>query len=158
MSTTDDIFLASSESLESTVEWLSGTLQLERLEDSELQENEYLFRGRARTVDGELVFVAEPNAYGESDPEPDDVSAIDHYTATVEVRLVGRRDEEQQAAEARAVFDELAARQPDVAMVLSHNMALMVAAYLPGAGVHYFPAGTTLDAPDLDAWRPWVVA
>jgi hypothetical protein len=43
-------------------------------------------------------------------------------------------------------------------MILSHNMALLTAAYLPGAGVHAFPRGTTLDAEDIELWRPWVVA
>jgi hypothetical protein len=158
MSNTDDIFLATSEPLETTVDWLSRTLQLEPIEDPELTEGAYLFLGRARTVDGELVFVVEPNTYGEDDPEPEDVSAIDRYTGGVEVRLVGRKDEESQIREARAIFDELAAGRPDVALVLSHALSLMIAAYLPGVGVHYFPPGTTLDVPDDVVWRPWVVA
>ena len=158
MSNTDDIFLAASEPLQTIVDWLSRTLQLEPLEDPELEEGTYLFRGHARNRDGELVFVVEPNTYGEADPEPEDVSAIDRYTGVVEVRLVGKKDEESQAREARAVFDELAAGRPDVALVLSHALSLIIAAYLPGSGVHDFPPGTTLDVPDADAWRPWVVA
>lgn len=157
MSTTDDIFLAASEPLEATVDWLSRALQLEPLEDPDLEAGAYLFRGRARTMDGELVFVVEPNTYGEVDPEPEDVSAIDRYTGVVEVRLVGAKDEESQAREARAVFDELAEGRPDVALVLSHAMSLIIAAYLPGVGVHSFPPGTTLDVPDDDVWGPWVV-
>lgn len=157
MSNTDDIFLAASEPLETTADWLSRTLQLEPLEDPEMDEGTYLFRGRARTGDGELVFVVEPNTYGEVDPEPEDVSAIDRYTGVVEVRLVGAKDEESQMREARAVFDQLAEVRPNVALVLSHALSLMIAAYLPGAGVHYFPPGTTLDVPDDEVWRPWVV-
>jgi hypothetical protein len=42
-------------------------------------------------------------------------------------------------------------------MILSHNMDLMTAAYLPGTGVHLFPRGTGLDVEDIDAWRSWVV-
>ncbi|MFI7068473.1 hypothetical protein ACIBL3_46320 [Kribbella sp. NPDC050124] len=158
MSTDDDIFLAASEPLATTVDWLSRTLGLEPLEDPDLEEAAYLFLGRARTTDGELVFVVEPNTYGEVDPEPEDVSAIDRYTGVVEVRLVGKRDEELQAREAHAVFDELAGGRPDVALVLSHALSLIVAAYLPGAGVHSFPPGTTLDVPDDVLWRPWVVS
>jgi hypothetical protein len=158
MSTTDDIFLASSGSLESTVAWLSAALRLRSLEDPALKADEYLFSADARTAEGAVVFVVEPNAYGSIDPEPADVSAIDHYTAAVEVRLVDAKDEEAQAAEARAVFDELVAGQPDVAIVLSHNMSHLTAAYLPGAGVQAFPAGTTLDAPDIETWRDWVVS
>lgn len=157
MSTSDTIFLAAGEPLDRTADWLAGTLQLERLDDPELKEDEHFFRGRARTVDGKVLFVVGPNIYGEVDPEPEDVSAIDHYTGVVDVRLVGKKDEESQAREARAVFDKLAEGRPDVALVLSHAMSLISAAYLPGAGVHYFPPGTTLDVPDDVVWRPWVV-
>jgi hypothetical protein len=158
MSTSDTIFLAAGEPLDRTADWLAGALRLERLDDPELKENEHFFRGRARTVEGKVLFVVGPNIYGEIDPEPEDVSAIDHYTGVVDVRLVGKKDEESQAREARAVFDELAEGRPDVALVLGHAMSLIVAAYLPGAGVHYFPPGTTLDVPDDDAWSPWVVS
>ncbi|MFG1621698.1 hypothetical protein [Kribbella sp. NPDC049227] len=157
MSTTDDIFLASSGSLESMVAWLSAALRLRSLEDPDLKEGEYLFSADARTGEGEVVFVVEPNGYGSIDPEPEDVSAIDRYTAAVEVRLVSAKDEEAQAAEARAVFDELAAGRPEVAIVLSHNLSGLIAAYLPGAGVRTFPPDTTLDAPDVELWRGWVV-
>lgn len=57
---------------------------------------------------------------------------------------------------ARAIFEELAKAQSGVAMVLSHAMAWIVAAYLPGAGVHTFPCGTTLDVEDVELWRRWV--
>ncbi|MEI8410660.1 MULTISPECIES: hypothetical protein [unclassified Kribbella] len=157
MSTDDDIFLAAGGPLGETAEWLAEVLRLEAVEGPELADNTYLFRGRARTVDRELVFVIEPNTYGEIDPEPEDVSAIDRYTGVVDVRLLGRKDEELQAREARAVFDELADSRPDVAIILSHAPCLMIAAYLPGAGVCTFPPGTTLDVPDDDVWGPWVV-
>lgn len=42
-------------------------------------------------------------------------------------------------------------------MILSHDMALMIAAYLPSGGVQTFRDGTTLDATDMDVWRAWVV-
>jgi hypothetical protein len=158
MSTDDNIFLATRRPLEDAAAWLSGALGLERVDDPELKDDAYLFRGRARTVDGDLFVLVGPNVYGEADPEPEDVSAIDHYQGVVDIRYAGKKDEELQAREARALFDELAGTHPDVAMILSHDMALMIAAYLPGAGVHSFPPGTTLDVPDDDVWRPWVVA
>ena len=46
----------------------------------------------------------------------------------VDVRLAGLRAEDAQAREARAVFDQLAATQTDVALVLGHAMAWIVAA------------------------------
>jgi hypothetical protein len=75
----------------------------------------------------------------------------------VDVRLAGLRAEDAQALEARAVFDQLAATQTDVALVLGHAMAWIVAAYLPGAGTHAFPPHTSLDADALDTWRRRVV-
>ena len=45
-----------------------------------------------------------------------------------------------------------------MALVLSHALSLIIAAYLPGVGMHSFPPGTTLDVPDDDIWRPWVVS
>jgi hypothetical protein len=158
MSTDDNIFLAGSESLGDVAGWLGAVLGLEPVEDRDLKDGVYLFRGRARTVDGDLYVLVEPNVYGETDPDPEDVSAIDRYAGVVDVRYAGRKDEELQEREALALFDELSAERPDVAMILSHNMALFTAAYLPGAGVHTFPRGTSLDVEDIDAWRPWVVS
>ena len=43
-------------------------------------------------------------------------------------------------------------------MKLIALLFVMTAAYLPGAGVHTFPRGTTLDVEDIELWRPWVVA
>ena len=157
MSSDDNIFLAASESLGDVAERVRGVLGLEYVEDPELKDGVYLLRGRAQTVDGDVVVLVEPNVYGEVDPEPDDVSAIDRYPGVADIRIAGTKTEEVQAREARAVFDQLVTGIPDVPMVLSHDMSLIVAAYLPGAGAHHFAPDTTLDAPDFDTWRPWVV-
>ncbi|MDX2973679.1 hypothetical protein PWY87_10470 [Kribbella solani] len=157
MSTDDSIFLAGNDPLGEVAGWLGAALGLEPVDDPELKDGVFLFRGSARTVAGDLFVLVEPNVYGEIDPEPEDVSAIDGYQGVADVRYAGSKDEELQEREARALFDELAARQPGVAMVLAHNMALLTAAYLPGAGIKTFPPRTTLDAADLNVWRPWVV-
>ncbi|RZT07393.1 hypothetical protein EV649_8099 [Kribbella sp. VKM Ac-2569] len=156
MSSDDNIFFAGNQSLGEVAGWLAETLALEPVEDPDLKDGAYLFRGRGRSVDGELYVLVEPNVYGETDPEPEDVSAIDRYEGVAGVRHAGAKDEEAQEREARALFDELVSNRPDIALVLSHNMALITAAYLPGAGVHTFQPGTTLDAPDIDSWRGWV--
>ncbi|WP_410793378.1 hypothetical protein [Kribbella sp. C-35] len=156
MSNSDTIFVAADEPLDALAGWMADALQLERLDDPELKENEHFFGGRARTVDGRVLLFVEPNFYGASDPEPEDVSAIDRYTGAVDVRISGSRNEEARAKEARAVFDELAATQPRVALVLATAMSWIVAAYLPGAGVHTFPPETSLDVDDIDTWRAWV--
>ncbi|HEY3558522.1 MAG TPA: hypothetical protein VGL05_13715 [Kribbella sp.] len=157
MSDSDTIFLAASEPLDTTAEWIAAALQLERLDDPDLKDNEYFFRGRARTVDGRVLLVVGPNIYGEDDPEPEDVSAIDRYSGAIDVRVAGSRNAESQLNEARRIFDELASTQSSVGLVLAHAMSWIVAAYLPGSGVHTFPPETSLDVDDLDAWRPWVV-
>lgn len=41
-------------------------------------------------------------------------------------------------------------------MLLVHDVTDLVAAYLPDAGTHYFPAGVSMDEPDLEQWRDWV--
>lgn len=158
MSTSDTIFVAGSEPLDRTAGWLAEILGLERLDDPELKENQHFFRGPARTIEGKVLLLVGPNIYGEDDPAPEDVSAIDRYPGVVDVRLAGTRDEDAQAQEARAVFDELAATQSDVALVLAHAMSWIVAAYLPGSGTHSFPPRTSLDEPDGETWRPWIVA
>jgi hypothetical protein len=156
MSDDDSIFLATSKPVGEVAEWLAGTLGLERVDDPELTDGQHFFRGRARTVDGKLLVLVEPNHYGEVDPESDEVSAIDDYPVFVDIHYAGERDEELQQRAARAVFDELVKTNPDMPMILSHNLALFIAAYLPSAGVQYFEPGTTLDAPDSETWRPWV--
>jgi hypothetical protein len=158
MSTDDNIFLATDRPLAQVGSWLGEVLGLESVDDPELKDDAYLFRGRARTVAGELYLLLEPNVYGEADPEPEDISAIDRYQGVVDVRYAGRKDEDLQEREARAIFDELCGLHPDLAMVLSHNMALMTAAYLPGAGKHDFPRDTTLDIDHSEVWRPWVAS
>ncbi|HEY3511666.1 hypothetical protein [Kribbella sp. NPDC051137] len=158
MSNSDTIFLAASESLDETVGWIACDLRLERVDDPDLKEGQHFFRGRARTVDGTVLLVVGPNVYGEDDPEPEDVSAIDRYSAVVDVRIAGSRNEERQLREASAVFDELAEAQPAVALVLVHAMSTIIAAYLPGTGVQTFPADTSLDADDIDIWRRWVLS
>jgi hypothetical protein len=157
MSTDDNIFLATSEPLVEVAGWLRAALELEPVDGRELKAEAHLFSGPARTVDGEVYVLLERNVYGEADPEPEDVSAIDRYAGVVDIRYAGSRDEDLQQREARAAFDELASRQPDVAMILGHNMSLLTAAYLPGRGVHVFRPDTSLDVEDIDAWRAWVV-
>jgi hypothetical protein len=157
MSTDDYLFLAGDRPLKETAAWLGDVLRLEPVDDPDLRAEVRPFRGRGRTAEGPLYVLVEPNMYREIDPEPEDVSAIDRYALAVEVRLFGARDEAAQMREARVVFDELVAGEPSTAVILSHAMSWIVAAYLPGTGVHTFPPATSMDGDAAELWRPWVV-
>ena len=83
------------------------------------------------------------------------MQAMAGYAVVVDVQYRTRKDE--QAEEARLAFEELVRALPDVPTLLTHNVELLVAAYLPGRGTHTFEPGTTVDDPDLSIWEPWVV-
>jgi hypothetical protein len=156
MATRENIFLQSGSSAEEEARLLAGLLGLEPIPDtSGAGPDEYGLRGPAQTVDGVLGFVIQPNYHVEPDPEPEDVQAIDAYPIEIDIWL--GRDEMVQAQEARLVFDRLVEARPQVPMLLCHELGRLVAAYVPGRGVHEFPAGTTMDAPDADQWRDWVL-
>ncbi|MEV0289989.1 MULTISPECIES: hypothetical protein [unclassified Kribbella] len=157
MSTSDNVFLAAAEPVDQFAQWLAGAIGLEPLHPEDLQTGEYMFRGQARTAEGDLILLVAPNGYSEVDPEPEDVQALDPYPIDVQVRLAGRKDEKLQLRETQAVFGELVESRPDVAMLLVHNLDTLVAAHLPGVGTHTFDQPISPDAPDIDTWRPWVI-
>jgi hypothetical protein len=147
------LFIGSDESVGAVIGWLSDVLGLELLVAE--PGREVRLRGRA-VGDGEWVgFVVRANGYIEVDPAPEDVQAMDPYPIEVDIRYGG--DEDGLWREARVAFEKVVAARPDLPVLLVHNLAWLVAAYLPGAGVKYFDAGTTPDGPDLATWEPWVV-
>ena len=75
MSTDDDNFLAAAEPLDRAADWLARVAASWRaLDDPDLKENS-TSSGHERGPSRERwVFVVEPNAYGEIDPEPEEVS------------------------------------------------------------------------------------
>ncbi|MFI6676952.1 hypothetical protein [Kribbella sp. NPDC050470] len=156
MATRENIFLQSGSTAAEEATLLAGLLGLEPIPDtSGAGPDEYGLRGPARTVDGVLGFVIQPNYHVEPDPEPEDVQAIDAYPIEIDIWL--GRDEVAQAQEARLVFDRLVQARPQVPMLLCHELGRLVAAYLPGRGVREFPAGTTMDAADAGQWHGWVL-
>lgn len=156
MSTSDNVFLATSEPIDQVARWLADVIDLEPMQAADALEGEHVFRGAARTPQREIIAVVAPNGYIEVDPAPDEVSAIDRYAIDVTIRLVGRKDEQLQLRETQAVFDALTQSRPDIAMLLVHNLDTLVAAHLPGTGTHTFDEPITPDAPDIETWRPWV--
>ncbi|WP_325054179.1 hypothetical protein [Kribbella sp.] len=155
MAARENVFLRSGSPVHDEAESLQRLLELEPIPDTTgAREDQYGLRGPARTVDGVLGFVVQPNHHVEVDPGPEDIQALDGYTMEIDIWL--GRDTVVQQREARLVFDRLVEARPGVPMLLCHDLDLLVAAYLPGRGVHEFPEGTTMDAPDADCWRPWV--
>jgi hypothetical protein len=152
MADSDEIFLSMEGSLEEAAGRVADVLGLEFNGDWRDETGELQYKGRARTF-GEIIgFYIGPNIF---QPEPDEVQAMDHYPLVVDVQARNRKP--AQAEEARLAFELLVTAFGDVPAILSHNVEILVAAYLPGRGTHTFEPGTTLDDPDLDIWRPWVV-
>lgn len=150
------LFLQTSRSSGAEAEWLEKEFGLEPIPNGVDDPARVGLRGKARTRDGAVGYEVQPNTYPVSDPEPDEVQAIDAYPVQIAVWL--GHDEGSQLAEGRQVFDEVVKARPDVPVLLCHTVDALVAAYLPGRGVHDFPPGTTIDAVDQELWRDWVSA
>jgi hypothetical protein len=153
MADSDEIFLAMEEPLEAAAARVAGVLGLEFNGDLRAETRELQYKVGARTFDGVIGVYIGPNTY---EPEPGEPQAMDGYAVVVDVQSRQRKD--AQPEETRLAFQQLVAALGDVPALLSHNVEMLVAAYLPGQGIHTFAPGTTLDDPDLETWRPWVVA
>ncbi|MGW5193478.1 hypothetical protein ACWEOO_29800 [Kribbella sp. NPDC004138] len=158
MSTSDNVFVATEDSVGEVAAWLAGGLGLEAVADADLKGDERLFRRSTRTGAGVVAVLVRPNGVALVSPEPDEIQAIDRYPIDLHVRLVGAKDEDWQLRETRAVFDELVTARPDVSALLVHNLDTLVSAYLPGAGVQTFDPAITPDVEDIETWRSWVVS
>lgn len=148
----DEIFLAFEGDLGAAATRVAAVLGLEFNGDLRVETGELQYKGRGRTSDGDVGVYIGPNSF---QPEPDEVQAMDGYAVVVDVQYRTRKDE--QAEEARLAFEELVRALPDVPALLTHNVELLVAAYLPGRGTHTFEPRTTVDDPDLTTWEPWIV-
>ncbi|MFG1819453.1 hypothetical protein ACGFIF_37225 [Kribbella sp. NPDC049174] len=153
MADSDEIFLALDAPLEEAAERVAAVLGLEFNGDLRADTGELQYKGQARTFDGVIGVYIGPNTF---QPEPDEVQAMDRYAVVVDVQSRQRKD--AQADETRLAFEALTGALPDVPALLSHNVELLIASYLPDSGTHTFEPGTTLDDPDLDTWRAWVVS
>ncbi|MEV8376560.1 hypothetical protein AB0P21_27700 [Kribbella sp. NPDC056861] len=143
------VFLDDEKSVEEVAERLKGLLGLRSVADASSRDDEVGLRG----ADGALEFLVHRNWHVLVDPEPGEVQAIDAYPVQVDVWYGG--DEAVQEREARLVFEKLAGAGE--AMLLVRDVTDLVAAYLPGVGTHNFADGVTMDEPDLEQWRDWVI-
>ncbi|MEV6283417.1 hypothetical protein [Kribbella sp. NPDC051770] len=151
MSDNGSLFVGSDEPIDAVAVWLSDVLGLQIMAGGG---DEVRLRGRSSGGGDWMGFVVRRNGHVEVDPEPEDVQAIEAYPVEVDIRF---RGDEVLRREALVVFEKVVGARPDLPVLLLHNLALLVAAYLPGAGTKYFGAGTTPDGPDLAVWEPWVV-
>lgn len=156
MSTSDNVFVASDESVPEAARWLAGALGLEPVADADLKDDERLFQRAGRAGSGVVAVKIRQNGFAVDDPEPDEVQAIDRYAIDLSIWLVGRKDEAEQLAETTAIFDNLVAARPDVPALLVHNLDTLVSAHLPGTGTRTFDPPITPDVEDIDTWRSWV--
>jgi hypothetical protein len=157
MSTSDNVFVATDETVAEAAGWLVDVLGLQPVEDADLGDGERLFRRAARTGPGTVAVHVRPNGFAVADPEPDEIQALDRYPIDVGVRLAGTKDEAWQLRETKEIFADLASARPDVPALLVHNLDTLVSAHLPGAGTHSFDPPITPDVEDIDSWRTWVV-
>lgn len=155
MGTVESIFIETAESVEEVAGWLTDLFGLEPIPEQSGRPDEIGLRGRTAAVDGWLGFLVQPNRHAEIDPPPNEVQAIDPYQIELDIWYGGRTEDIQQR-EARLVFDKLIEHRTDLAMLLCHEVTILIAAYRPDRGTHHFEPGTTLDAPDVETWRPWV--
>jgi hypothetical protein len=151
MSTDESIFLQVVESPAEVAEWLTAVLTFERLPGAEDGSGEVVMRASATTVDAWLGVLVDGNSYVSQEGEA--AQAIDAYPIEIAISL---KPEEVLRQEARLAFDKLVEVRPEVAMLLVHDLDVLVAAHLPDRGTEYFADKVSVDAPDQDKWRPWV--
>ncbi|WP_194904900.1 hypothetical protein [Catenulispora rubra] len=151
MATFEELFIRRSGPLESEAQALADALGMTLIE----REGRVFIRRTALDGVGEVGGRVYRNEFVNSAPE-DDAQAFDGYD-TVFAIWTTESSLAKQDSEARQIFRELILKRPDTAMVLTHDLDLITAAYLPGRGTHEFPDKTTVDADDEPTWRPWVV-
>jgi hypothetical protein len=160
MSEYEEVLIATADKPSQFSRLLVDRLGFEHMPGHDPEHSEDLgLRRRALTTDGFVGLRVSRNIFVDPDPyaTPDDVQAFGAYPLQIQLWIPKPRLIEAQEAEARAWFDRLVAAWPDLPMLLTHEVTLLYAAYLPGKPVHDFPLGTTVDAEDIGAWLPWVI-
>jgi hypothetical protein len=151
VATFEELFIRVGGSIDSEARALAEDLGMTLAEDSDGR----IYLSRAATDgDGKVGGEVYRNRFTDTEID-DEPQAFDGYE-TVFAIWTTVRSLAKQGSEARQIFRELALKHPDTAMVLTHDLDLITAAYLPGRGTHEFPDGTTVDVDDEPVWRPWV--
>ncbi|TDD12899.1 hypothetical protein E1218_35215, partial [Kribbella turkmenica] len=88
MAVRENIFLQSDSAVRDETKLLQDLLRLEPIPDrSAAEPDQYGLRGPARTVDGVLGYVVQPNKHVVPDAEPGEEQAIDAYPTEIDIWL-----------------------------------------------------------------------
>lgn len=151
MATFEELFIRRSGPLEAEARALAEALEMTLIERDE---RVYIRRAAMDGV-GEVGGRVYRNQFINFEPGGE-AQAFDGYD-TVFAIWTTESSLTKQSLEAWQIFRELVAKRPDTAMVLTHDLDLITAAYIPGHSIHEFPEATTVDAGDEPVWRPWVL-
>jgi hypothetical protein len=152
MSDSDEIFLAVDGGIGAVAARVAEVLGVRGDGRRDDERGDWCYVGQGRTVDAPYGLSIGPTIFP---PEADVLQAMDAYPVMVDVQL--RTHKALQAEEARLAFEAIVEAMPEVPALLLHNVEWLVAAYIPGQPIKYFPPGLTPDAEDVDTWGPWVV-
>lgn len=144
--------MRSVEPLEVFAARVAGVLGMQFMGDRRSGTGEMAYRMRGRTFDDWIGVFVGPNYFA---PEPGETQAMDGYPVMLDVQCRVRKPDQKE--EARLAFEALIQSMPEVPALLVHQVTMLVAAHLPGTDTHYFGPDVTVDDPDADVWRPWVV-
>lgn len=149
MSSDEHIFLRTGLSPAESADRLAEALDATVAHDDEGR----VFVGRSDAEHGgEVGGQVYANMYGSPpDPEPDEITLLDHYDIAYEVRAT-TGDEEHRRAEAQRLFTDITQRLPWPA-ALVHALSSLGAAFDSVHGRTDFPPGTTPDMAHEHLWH-----
>jgi hypothetical protein len=155
MAQRENIFFAAPAAAQEIAEWLINHLSFEPIDATD-HSADIALRGPALASEGLIGVSIQVNTLVDPAAAPDEIQAIDAYPIQLDLWAPGRTVAMQET-EARNLFDRLVSAFPQISAILTHDLDILRHAYLVGVGTHEFPDKTTVDFPDLESWKPWVV-
>jgi|SRR5579872_3180531 len=156
MSQRENIFVATSATVREVASWMTNHMGFGTMNSAEDTSTDIGLRRSALISDGMIGIRIQVNTFAVPDAASDEIQATDAYPIQIDLWAPGRTIEIQKA-EGREVFDRLVSSSPQTSALLTHDLDILVCAYLAGVGTHEFLDKTTIDIPDLERWKPWVV-
>lgn len=158
MAQRENIFIAAPLDVAGLATTLIDGLGLEPIEaDGYAQDSTDIgLRGPAHTASGLIGLRVYRNGFADPDAQPQDAQAFDAYPLQIDLWLPGSAESAQQA-EGRAVFDAVVKVMRSVPALLTHDLNVLIAAYLPGMGTKDFNPPVMVDMEDHASWGPWTL-